>query len=185
MILIAWAIAKRPACNQAGFAQVCNSFTLPCLVADIPCRGVNAIIGLGLLRRCPVTIDFEAKRLTFGSGELPGETIFFDPSASLVLVPLNLSGKRDRQIQQRGTVEESRVEGFCVDARSAAGGCITASVRGIPAQASPSARPPAAAPPRRCRTSGGGGGKRFRPPCRRRGMPREPSGGSRRNPLRP
>lgn len=67
--------------------------TLPCLVVDIPYRHVDAIIGLDLLRKYPFTIDFEAKRLTFGPGELLGETISFDPSGSLVLVPIHVGGE--------------------------------------------------------------------------------------------
>lgn len=70
--------------------------SLPCLVDDLSWLGLDAIIGLDLLRRTPFTIDFESGFLSFGNLDNLGSQLPFEDHSSLVVVLVQVQGQQLR-----------------------------------------------------------------------------------------
>ena len=66
------------------------------LVSDLSDWGVDAIIGMDVLRRSDFRIDFEAEEIVFGKMEALLESVRFDLEHSLVIVPLEVRGHEVR-----------------------------------------------------------------------------------------
>ncbi len=66
--------------------------SLPCLVDDLSWLGLDAIIGLDLLRRRSLSIDFESRVMSFGNPRNLGSLIPLEVHSSLVVVPVQVSG---------------------------------------------------------------------------------------------
>jgi predicted aspartyl protease len=76
--------------------------TLPCLVADIPFKNVDVIIGLDLLRRSNLTIDFSARKIEFGRTPACGAWSQLEPGNSLMILPVRIGGDDFRLLVDTG-----------------------------------------------------------------------------------
>jgi len=71
--------------------------SLLCFVVELPWSGVDAIIGLDLLRQNNFTIDFESEKISFGPRTTHFlSTIPFEADSSQVIVPVRIGEQRVR-----------------------------------------------------------------------------------------
>jgi len=82
--------------------------SFPCLAADIPFSGVDAIIGLDVLRRQDFTIDYQARKIVFGEPQPMEDRVAFEREARLLIVPLRIAGRTLHMSMDTG------VDGICL-----------------------------------------------------------------------
>ena len=89
--------------------------SFPCLSADIPYGGVDAIIGLDLLRRFDFTLDYKARKMVFGKSPPMEDRLPFESESRLVIVPIMVGDRTLRMSVDTG------VDGICLYERNGQG----------------------------------------------------------------